>query len=51
MCDDFAVSAKIHEFENYISIFREAGISVSILVQSLSQLTSLYGDAKATTMY
>lgn len=50
MCDDFAVSAKIHEFENYISIFREAGISVSILVQSLSQLTSLYGDAKATTI-
>ena len=50
MCDDFAVSAKIHEFENYISIFREAGISVSILVQSLSQLVSLYGDAKATTI-
>ena len=50
MCDDFAVSAKIHEFENYISIFREAGISVSILVQSLSQLTSLYRDAAATTI-
>lgn len=50
ICDDFAVSAKIHEFENYISIFREAGISVSLLVQSLSQLTSLYGEAAATTI-
>ena len=50
ICDDFAVSAKIHEFENYISIFREAGISVSILVQSLSQLTSLYRDSAATTI-
>ncbi len=50
ICDDFAVSAKIYDFEKYISIFRESGISVSVLVQSLSQLASLYGEYASSTI-
>ncbi len=48
--DDFATSAKIGSFADYISVFRAAGISVSILVQSLSQLNSMYGDSDAATI-
>ncbi len=50
ICDDFACSGKIQNFENYISIFRQAGISVTILLQSESQLTSLYDQHAATTI-
>ncbi len=50
LCDDFAVGAQIPAFAHYISIFREKGISVSILLQSESQLRSMYGDADATTI-
>ena len=50
LCDDFAVGAQIPSFAQYISIFREKHISVSILLQSESQLRSMYGDADATTI-
>jgi type IV secretory pathway TraG/TraD family ATPase VirD4 len=49
LCDDFAVGAQIPSFAEYISIFREKKISVSILLQSESQLRSMYGDADSTT--
>lgn len=50
LCDDFAVGARIPNFAHYISVFREKRISVSILLQSESQLRSMYGDADATTI-
>ena len=50
LCDDFAVGAQIPSFAQYISIFREKGISVSILIQSESQLRSMYGDAESATI-
>lgn len=42
--DDFAVGSKIHNFAEYISVFRSAGISALILLQSESQLFSIYGE-------
>lgn len=48
VCDDFACGAKIENFASYISIFRAAGISVTILLQSESQLHAMYGEAEAT---
>ena len=50
LCDDFAVGGRIPDFDHYISIFREKRISATILVQSESQLSSLYGEAKANTI-
>ena len=50
ICDDFACGTKIKNFDSYISIFRAAGISVTILLQSESQLRSLYGEHAATTI-
>lgn len=50
LCDDFATGARIPSFEQYISIFREKRISVSILLQSESQLVSMYGAADAQTI-
>lgn len=50
ICDDFACGTRIQNFENYISIFRQAGISVTILLQSESQLSSLYDEHAATTI-
>lgn len=50
ICDDFAVSGRIANFENYISIFRAAGIGVSLLLQSESQLKDMYGSVGATTI-
>ena len=37
-------------FDQYISIFREKGISVTLLIQSESQLSSTYGSDAATTI-
>lgn len=48
--DDFAVGSKIHNFANYMSIFRSAGISAIILLQSESQLYSMYGEQEAQTI-
>lgn len=47
ICDDFACGSRIVDFEDYISIFRAAGISVTLLLQSESQLISMYGEAAA----
>lgn len=43
LCDDFAVGSRIMNFPEYISIFREKQISVTLLIQSESQLESIYG--------
>ena len=50
ICDDFACGSKIMDFEEYISVFRAAGISVTLLLQSESQLESMYGENEATTI-
>ena len=50
ICDDFACTSKIEGFADYISIFRAAGISVTMLLQSETQLTNMYGETDATTI-
>lgn len=50
LCDDFATGSRINNFPEYISIFREKKISVTLLLQSESQLESMYGDGNATTI-
>ena len=44
ICDDFSTSP-IHGFPNMISVMREKNISATILLQSLSQLRNIYGEA------
>ncbi|MCI8514138.1 MAG: type IV secretory system conjugative DNA transfer family protein [Lachnospiraceae bacterium] len=48
--DDFAANAYIPDFDKITSVIRSREISVSIILQSLSQLESLYGTAKAKTI-
>ncbi len=50
ICDDFATGEKIPDFDEYLSIFCAKGISVSLLLQSESQLISRYGDHEAVTI-
>lgn len=50
LCDDFATGSRILNFPEYISIFREKQISVTLLLQSESQLESIYGHEDATTI-
>ncbi len=50
LCDDFATGGRILNFPEYISIFREKQVSVTLLVQSESQLESMYGSDDATTI-
>lgn len=50
LCDDFATGSRILNFPEYISIFREKQISVTLLVQSESQLESMYGSEDAATI-
>ena len=50
LCDDFATGSRIMNFPEYISIFREKGISVTLLIQSESQLQGMYGRENATTI-
>ena len=50
LADDFATGCPVHMFEQYVSIFREKGLSVTVLIQSESQLSSLYGREKSTTI-
>lgn len=50
LCDDFATGSRILNFPQYISIFREKGISVTLLVQSESQLDSIYGGTDTVTI-
>ena len=48
--DDFATNAYIDGFANIISVIRSRGISVSIMLQGLSQLQSKYNYADAQTI-
>ena len=48
--DDFAAAAKIPDFDLLISIIRSRNISVSIMLQSISQLTRMYGTEAAVTI-
>lgn len=48
LCDDFATGSRILNFPEYISIFREKGISVTLLLQSESQLEEMYGSGNGT---
>ena len=50
LCDDFAAGGSIPDFAKYISIFRESDISVTLLLQSESQLASIYGKNDSTTI-
>lgn len=50
LCDDFACGSRIPDFEEYISIFRAAGISVTLLLQSETQLINMYGETAAATI-
>ncbi len=50
ICDDFATGAPVPSFAEYISIFRAKGISVTLLIQSESQLSGMYGSADAQTI-
>lgn len=50
LCDDFATGSKVLNFAEYISIFREKGIAVTLMVQSESQLARMYGQEDATTI-
>ena len=50
LCDDFATGSRILNFPEYISIFREKGISATLLIQSESQLESLYSQEEAITI-
>ena len=50
LCDDFATGSRILNFTEYISIFREKRISVTLLLQSESQLEQMYGSGNATTI-
>jgi len=50
LCDDFASGSKVPNFSRYISIFREKNISVSVFLQSESQLDDLYGKSEARTI-
>ena len=50
VADDFCTGCPVPLFDQYISIFREKGLSVTLLIQSESQLVSLYGIDAATTI-
>ena len=48
--DDFAANVLIPDFDNIISVIRSREIAVSIVLQSLSQLQKMYGNAGAKTI-
>lgn len=48
--DDFAANAVIPDFDKIISVIRSRSISVSIILQSLTQLESMYREASAMTI-
>lgn len=50
LCDDFATGSPILNFPEYISIFREKGISATLLVQSESQIEKMYDRQDAVTI-
>ena len=48
--DDFATNTLIPDFDKIISVIRSREIYVSLIIQSISQLESLYGPYKAITI-
>ena len=48
--DDFANTLYIPDFDKIISVIRSREISVSIMLQSVTQLISLYGESCANTI-
>ncbi len=50
LLDDFASNVCIPDFDKIISVIRSREISVSLILQSISQLESLYGPARAKTI-
>ena len=48
--DDFATNCKISDFDKIVSVIRSREISVSVILQSLSQLDGLYGPDVAKTI-
>lgn len=48
--DDFAANAVIPDFDKIISVIRSREIYVSIILQSLTQLNSMYGQDRAMTI-
>lgn len=48
--DDFATNLVIPDFDKIISVIRSREIYVSIILQSVTQLDSLYGAARAKTI-
>lgn len=50
MIDDFASSAKIPNFTKIISVIRSRDISVSLVIQSMTQLEEMYNHAEALTI-
>lgn len=46
--DDFAANAVIPCFDKIITTIRSRGIAVSLIVQDLTQLNAMYGDAVGT---
>ena len=48
--DDFATNTFIPDFDKTVSVIRSREVSVSVILQSISQLEGLYGHAKAATI-
>lgn len=48
--DDFAASGKIPNFDKIISVIRSRDISVSLIIQSLSQIESMYNKSISNTI-
>jgi len=48
--DDFATNTVIPDFDNLTSVIRSREISVSVIIQSLTQLEGLYGRSRALTI-
>ncbi len=48
--DDFATNTYIPDFDKIISVIRSREVSVSVILQSISQLEALYGHARAATI-
>lgn len=48
--DDFATNCRIADFDKIVSVIRSREISVSVILQSLSQLRELYGVYAAETI-
>ena len=48
--DDFAANAHIENFDKLISVIRSRNISVSVILQNMTPLYSMYSEAEASTI-